>query len=271
MPRLETPRGAFFYQKTGEAGPIVYLLHGLTAKYQDWESTPGVLRKAGFQVFAFDMKGHGQSDKPPSGYTPEDHAQDIEACARVLKHRKVHVVGHSTGGRNALFFAVLFPEKTSSLTIIDQTLTADPQSWKKHEQTYTEYPTPFMDEKSLDLFLMEKFPERERRRQFEKGQFTQRLDGRWDWTFSVPAVLETQKWGRAQAFHDLLSRVKCPLLFIKAGDSPYVSPEEAETIRQRMPSGQWVVIEKAGHGVFRDKPQEFTKLLVAFLNNAPHS
>jgi len=267
MSFVKTSRGQFFYLKYGPVGPVVYLLHGITSKCQDWESTPADLAKAGFQVYAFDMKGHGQSDKPKSGYAPEDLARDIEACADELEHEVIHVVGHSTGGRNALFFATMFVKRTASLTIIDQTLDADTESWKKLQENYNEYPTPFKNEASLDQFLLEKFPEKERRRRFEKSQFDLTETDQWDWNFSIPAVLEIQRLGRTQALHWLLKRTQCPVLFIKAADSVYVSPEECEKITALLVPGRFVVIEKAGHGVFRDNPKAFLDALVPFLQS----
>lgn len=267
MPLLKTPRGHFFYIEYRSRGPVVYLLHGLTSKCYDWESTPADLAKAGFHVFAFDMRGHGQSDKPKSGYAPEDLARDVEACADELEHSKIHVVGHSTGGRNALFFATMFVDKTASLTIVDQTLTADPESWKKHQESYSQYPTSFAEETSLDQFLLTKFPDKERLRRFEKGQFSSNENGQWNWNFSVPAVLEIQRLGRNQALHWLLKRTHCPVLFMKAADSDYVSPEECEKIKALLPPEGFVVIEKAGHGVFRDNPKAFLDALVPFLQS----
>ena len=267
MSFIKTPRGEFFYLKHGSVGPVVYLLHGLGAKCQDWESIPDELAEAGFRVFAFDMKGHGQSEKPKLGYAPEDLARDLEACAIEFSHRDIHVVGHSTGGRNALFFATMFVDKTASLTIIDQTLTADPEIWKKSQDEYSQYPVPFADEDSLDKFLLDKFPEKERRRKFEKGQFSINEANQWDWNFSVPAVLEIQRLGRAKALHWLLKRVQCPTLFIKAEDSPYLSPEECEKIIDLLPPESLKVIEKAGHGVFRDNPRAFLDVLVPFLQS----
>src|ERR1700677_2771091 len=197
MPLLKTPRGHFFYIEYKSRGPVVYLLHGLTSKCHDWESIPADLANAGLHVFAFDMRGHGQSDKPKSGYAPEDLARDLEACTDGLDHPEVHVVGHSTGGRNALFFATMFVDKTASLTIIDQTLTADPEIWKKTQDEHSQYPVPFADEASLDRHLHNKYPDKERRIKFEKEQFSLNAANQWDWNFSVPAVLEIQRLGRA--------------------------------------------------------------------------
>jgi len=267
MSFIKTPRGEFFYLKHGLTGPVVYLLHGLGAKCQDWESIPDELAEAGFRVFAFDMKGHGQSEKPKLGYAPEDLARDLEACATEFSHRDIHVVGHSTGGRNALFFATMFVDKTSSLTIIDQTLTADPERWKKTQENYSQYPTPFMDEVSLDEFLLNKFPDKEGRREFEKSQFSPNDAGHWGWNFSVSAAVEIQRLGRAKDLHWLLKRVQCPLLFMKAEDSSYVSLEECEKISDLLPPGSLTMIEKAGHGVFYDNPKAFLGALVPFLQS----
>lgn len=268
MPFVQTERGKFFYEEFRSSGPAVYLLHGLTAKSGDWESIPDLLAKMGFHVFAFDMRGHGHSDKPETAYTPEDHAKDIESWAAALGHSKLHVVGHSTGGRNALVFAALFPERVLSLTIVDQTLTKDEDSWKKYLQRYTEYPVPFSNEGALDQFLHRKFPGDERRFKYYKGQFWKTDDGEWNWNFSPQAAWKTQKLGREKEAYEWLGKVKCPILFIKGGDSTYVSPEEAGRIKGLLPPGRFVVVEKAEHAVFRDNPEEFLRVLGPFLKNS---
>lgn len=275
MPFIQTPRGKFFYQEFRSTGPVVYLLHGLTAKSQDWSSIPDMLAKMGFHVFAFDMRGHGQSDKPETGYTPEDHAKDVEACAETLGHLQLHVVGHSTGGRNALVFAALYPERVLSLTIVDQTLTKDEESWKKYLQRYTEYPAPFPNEEALDKFLHQKFRGDERRFTYYKGQFWKTDNGEWNWNFSPQAAWKTQKLGREKEAYEWLGKVKCPILFIKGGDSNYVSPEEARKIQGLISNGRpfdkaqgkLVVVEKAEHAVFRDNPEGFLKVLAPFLRS----
>ncbi len=276
MPFVETERGRFFYQEFRPAGPVVYLLHGLTAKSQDWGGIPDLLAKTGFHVFAFDMRGHGSTyfhhdqGSPPRAatedYSPDGHARDIEACAKALGHEKAHAVGHSTGGRNALAFAALFPERARSLTIVDQTLAKDEDSWKKYRQRYAEYPTPFPDEEALDKFLRKKFGRDEGRFFYYKGQFWQTEKGEWGWNFSPQAAWETQRLGREKEAYDWLGKVKCPLLFIKGADSAYVPPEEVEKIKGLLgPQGRFVAVEKAEHAVFRDNPEGFLKVLVPFL------
>ncbi|HVM33352.1 MAG TPA: alpha/beta hydrolase, partial [bacterium] len=207
---LSTDRGRFFYEERGSQGPVLFLCHGLTSNHATWDRVAGPLAEAGFHFYAFDMRGHGRSDWPKDGYAPEDHGRDIEACARTLGAGAIHVVGHSTGGRNALVFAALFPERARSLTIIDQTLAADPESWKKYQKRYGEYPVPFRDEGALDDFLRGKFPGDERRFDYYKSQFGPRDGGEWDFNFSVEGAWETQRLGRQKDASDWLPRVAAP-------------------------------------------------------------
>lgn len=265
MPYVQTERGRFFYADHGSAGPVVYLLHGLTAKHEDWEVIPDMLAKTRFHVYAFDMRGHGKSDKPEGGYSPEDHAKDIEACAGALGHARIHLVGHSTGGRNALVCAALFPERAWTLTIVDQTLKADPASYQKYLTRYKEYPSPFEDEASLVKFLEKKFKKDQRRIHYYKGQFWKNDLDQWDWNYSTKAAWMTQKLGREKDAYEWLGKLKCPVLFIKGGESLYVSPEEAEKIKKMMPDGEMVWVPRAEHAVFRDNPEGFLKVLVPFL------
>ncbi len=273
MPFVQTDRGRFYYAEYASQGPVVYLLHGLTAKSQDWGGIPDVLAKTGFHVFVFDMRGHGQSEgstsspqvNPQFGYTPQDHGMDIAAWAEALGHPPLHVVGHSTGGRNALVFAGLYPEKTLSLTVIDQTLNPDADSWKKYMGRYLEFPTPFMDEAQLDKFLEKKFNKDLRRQVYYKGQFWKNDLGQWDWNYSTEAAWKTQKHGREKDAHDLLPKVRCSMLFMKGGNSDYVPLEEVEVIQKLMPQGEFVVVPDAEHAIFRDNPEGFLKVLVPFL------
>jgi len=265
MPYVETPRGKFYVEDWGGQGPVVCLLHGLTSQHADWNEIAPMLVKEGFHVIGPDMRGHGKSDKPKTGYSPEDLAKDLAAILQAMGIPQVHVVGHSTGGRNALLFAHLFPALTLSLTIIDQTLTAAPERWKEAQKEFGEHPSPFQDEATLDEFLTTRYPDRPKMVAFEKGQFEKKENGSWDWIYSIPAVLETQRLGRAQELSNLLDKVQCPVLFMKGAESNYVAPEEAEKIQKLIQKGRFVTVEKARHGVFRDNPEAFLKFLVEFL------
>ncbi len=266
MPFVDTPRGRFAYDKYGSEGPVVYLLHGLSAKRADWGAVPILLANQGFRVFAFDLRGHGDSDWPETGYSPEDYAGDLVAWAEALGHPKTHLVGHSASGRHALVGAVLHPERVSSLAILDQTLWADPQRWIKYSEIYAGYPVPFKDEATLDEYLHGRFPA-ENRFQYYRTLFKRLGSGQWSWNFNVPGACETQRIGRAVSYLGWIPKMIRPLLFIQGGDSKFVSPDEASEIKRLLPLDRYQVLEGAGHAVWQNRENAFLQVLVPFLRS----
>jgi pimeloyl-ACP methyl ester carboxylesterase len=106
------------YQETG-AGSHLVLIHGLTGTLAAWQL--GILPSLTdrFQVLAYDLRGHGHSDMPPSGYTSADMARDLLALFDERGIAQTHLVGHSFGGVVALHFAALHSDRVSALTISD--------------------------------------------------------------------------------------------------------------------------------------------------------
>ncbi|MDR3636529.1 MAG: alpha/beta hydrolase [Isosphaeraceae bacterium] len=109
----------FHYQQAG-AGPDVVLLHGLTGDLSVWLLCQAIQKLSrSYRVTAFDLRGHGYSDVPPSGYTSADHATDLFSLLDYLGAERAHVVGHSFGGVIALHAAVLKPERITSIVLSD--------------------------------------------------------------------------------------------------------------------------------------------------------
>jgi pimeloyl-ACP methyl ester carboxylesterase len=74
----------------------------------------------GLDVVMYDLRGHGRSERPPSGYTLDHNIDDLEAMLdRLGIHGPVHLVGNSYGGTIAFGFAARHPGRTASLTLIE--------------------------------------------------------------------------------------------------------------------------------------------------------
>lgn len=96
--------------------PIV-LLHGYTDSWHSFETVLPHLSKT-YHVFVLTMRGHGNSDKPASEYSPEEFAADIAAFVRDRRIDPVVVAGHSMGGIVAQQFTLDYPELVKGLLII---------------------------------------------------------------------------------------------------------------------------------------------------------
>ncbi|MFT3684480.1 MAG: alpha/beta hydrolase [Phycisphaerales bacterium] len=102
------------------SGRIVVLLHGKNFFGAYWERTAKDLSAAGYRVVIPDQIGFGKSSKPEDvQYTLHMLAQNTASLLDSLHATKVDVVGHSTGGMIAARFALMFPDRVSSLTLVN--------------------------------------------------------------------------------------------------------------------------------------------------------
>jgi pimeloyl-ACP methyl ester carboxylesterase len=119
MPRITAEGMKFYYQQTG-AGPDVVLLHGVTGNMAVWPLINLMAELAAdFRVTAYDLRGHGYSDTPPTGYTSADMAGDLVRIQQALGLGPMWVLGHSFGGVVALHAAVLYPDAIAGLILSD--------------------------------------------------------------------------------------------------------------------------------------------------------
>ena len=120
MPEASVNGIRLFYQQSGE-GPDVVLLHAVTSNQAVWVFTglADAIVAAGFRVTTYDLRGHGASERPPTGYTSADMAADFRALHEQLGLEPALVVGHSFGGVVGLHAAHLFPENIAGVVLSD--------------------------------------------------------------------------------------------------------------------------------------------------------
>ncbi|MEW6297190.1 MAG: alpha/beta hydrolase [Thermodesulfobacteriota bacterium] len=107
----------YYHRRPGT--PVLVMVHGLATNSAFWYLKILPLLRGRFGVLLFDLRGHGQSDMPPTGYTTADMARDLHALLDHLCIEHAHLVGHSYGGTVALHYAVFHPERVVSLTLAD--------------------------------------------------------------------------------------------------------------------------------------------------------
>ncbi|MBS4175924.1 2-succinyl-6-hydroxy-2,4-cyclohexadiene-1-carboxylate synthase [Lederbergia citrea] len=107
----------YYIDVRGEGEPLVFL-HGFTGDSTTWEKVSLLLSQS-FQIIAVDIIGHGKTASPGdiSRYTMSNVAKDIIVILNQLKINKAHILGYSMGGRLALSFAMLYPERILSLAL----------------------------------------------------------------------------------------------------------------------------------------------------------
>jgi len=101
----------------GEGAPIV-ALHGITSSMMSFVGVADAL-SGRRPLLAFDLRGHGDSDKPAGPYTIEQHADDVAAAMRARRLGASVLVGHSFGAYVAIAVAARAPELVTALLLVD--------------------------------------------------------------------------------------------------------------------------------------------------------
>jgi pimeloyl-ACP methyl ester carboxylesterase len=95
------------------------LLHGMKDHARSWDWTARVLR-SDWHVFAFDLRGHGDSAWSPDGaYLGSYHLLDCTTLIDTLGYEQVTLLGHSFGGTVAARYAASFPDRVRKLMLVE--------------------------------------------------------------------------------------------------------------------------------------------------------
>ncbi len=100
------------------AGPLVLLLHGFPEFWWSWRHQLGALADGGARVVAVDLRGYGDTDKPPRGYDGWTLAGDVAGLIRALGETGAVLVGHDWGGLIAWSTAALHPRLVRGLAVL---------------------------------------------------------------------------------------------------------------------------------------------------------
>ncbi len=259
--------------------PLV-LLHGFGNEAHIWDDFAPAIAPY-YQVYALDLRGHGDSDwAPDARYDYEHHVADLEAIFDTLGFERIVLVGHSLGGRISMSYAGKHPEKVAGLVIVDSAPELEMRGILRIQMDLQEYRDPsFSSTGEYERYLAHNYPAATPssiRRMAEYG-LKQREDGRWvlkmDVSFRSEAAqaatheeIEEHSKQTTQMLWDALAKVDCPTLIVRGAASDFLSADIADRmVDEVLAKGSLAVVPQAGHSVMTDNPDGFLEVVTAFV------
>lgn len=105
------------YKQYGEHGPVLIILHGLLGSLDNWQ-TLAMRWGESMRVFSLDQRNHGRSPHSDS-FSYRDMVGDLLEFCAYHDLERVHILGHSMGGKTAMHFALENPGLTEKLIVAD--------------------------------------------------------------------------------------------------------------------------------------------------------
>lgn len=264
---LDLPGRRISYLEWPGPGPVLLCLHGLA--FNAWLWGPFGRAWAGERrVVALDIRGHGESDHPLTGYAYSEIGDDILRAIDALCPEPPAVVGHSMGGRVSLWLAANHGAVYDRLVVVDSRMgRTPPRNLDRHpaERIFPDWES-YLASARRAKFHRNWTPDMER---FVAMHAKQAADGTVRMRFTSRSFDQISGTSRAYDLIADLDRVTCPTLFVRATEGN-LSEETVERIREQMPHIEVGVVEGANHCVPLDKPEAFIEATRAFLS-APRS
>jgi pimeloyl-ACP methyl ester carboxylesterase len=258
-------------------GRQVSLAHGFGQTRQSWLATQARLADAGFGSLAWDMRGHGQSERNPatSPYAAEQFIADQIAAAAQLDDPLPVLVGASMGGLTGLM-AQAEHRLFSALVLVDVTPRWEAAGMQRIRSFMGAFPEGFESFEHAADAIANYLPQRRERKtpaqltHLLKASHDQRL--RWHWD----SRLLSEFVDRSQQLQDILSaaagKIDVPVLLISGGRSDLVSDDTVAHFLQLVPQAEHVRLADATHMLAGDDNDSFSDTLLAFLRaQFPHS
>src|SRR5918997_6553781 len=116
---IDLPNGIrLSYAEQGEpSGLPILLLHGVTDSWHSFAPLLSYLPPS-LRAVAVSQRGHGDSQRPAAGYSPDAFAADLAVFMDAAGFDKAVIVGHSMGSSIAQYFALRYPERVLGLMLV---------------------------------------------------------------------------------------------------------------------------------------------------------
>lgn len=249
-----------------EGAPAIVLIHGFTQNSLTWDRQLDGLAER-FHVIAYDLRGHGGSDKPldAANYTdPSLWADDLDAIIRAKNLERPVLVGWSYGGFVIADYVRKFGDDGLGGLVFVGAIT----------KNGTEEATGFLTDEVLGIFGDVLAPDVRTSLEATRAltrMFAGREPRKWEVAFGsammVPPEVRLGMFSRILDNDDVLAGIDVPTMVVHGAADRIVRLSAAQHTARMIPGAQLVVYDGVGHAPHLDAPARFNRDLAEFVRS----
>jgi pimeloyl-ACP methyl ester carboxylesterase len=252
---VTVPGAKIFYKDSGGSGVPVVFLHAFTGSAEVWEHQIPAFTGAGYRFITYDRRGFGRTVADAKG-PASTGADDLLALIDALKIDKFHLVGTAGGGFVAVDFALSYPQRLRSFTLLCSTSgIQDPDyvaaTRRMRPDGFDTLPSDF-----LELSPSYRFSNPDGVARWSEFARHNR---------AAEAVRGPDQPMRNRVTLALLAGIKLPTLVIAGDADLYAPPALMRKVADRIQGAQFVAIPNAGHSVWWETFDQFNQTVLGFI------
>lgn len=250
------------YRKYGEGQPLL-ILHGLFGQSDNWNTLAKRFGENGFAVYAIDQRNHGLS--PHSEVWNYDvMADDVKEFIDTHYLQSPILLGHSLGGKTAMFFALKYDGILDKLIVADMS----PRRYEPHHEVVLDALqavdfTKINTRREAEAVLNQYISDFGTKQFLLKNIYWEDAAGQhMNWRFNLPVIIKN--------YTEILAEVPQKIstvntLFIRGDRSDYITDEDIYEIETRFPNYKLHTISNSGHWVHAEQPGSFYQAVSSFI------
>ncbi len=250
------------YSNIEGTGKPFLILHGFLGMGDNWKTLGSDFAENGFEVHLIDQRNHGRSFHDDD-FSYEVMAEDIKTYCDHHKLKDVILLGHSMGGKTAMFFATHYPEYVSKLIVAD----IAPKFYPQHHQDILKGLSSLdfskIDSREDADVQLKEYISIKAVRQFLLKNLYRKEREEYGLRINLPVLIEKiEEVGKGLPQEAVYNG---ETLFLKGEKSGYIEGVDELVIQKHFPKAAIKSIPKAGHWLHAENPKAFYKEVMSFL------
>jgi len=256
-----------FFRKYGNGSLNIIILHGLYGSSDNWVSIAKILSQK-FTVYIPDQRNHGQSPHSAE-FNYNVLINDLYNFIVKNKIDNPVIIGHSMGGKVAMYFNYTYPQIAKKLIIIDIVPKdySNDQNNKFHRKLILFMSrlnlNNFKNRKDLSDFIFNNINDKRLTHFILKN--LKREDNSFSWKINIETISNELQNILSEEYNKKIKNINTPTLFIKAEDSGYIKPQDFYFIKSIFKNVEIKSIKNTSHWIHSEKPAKLCELIFDFV------